>query len=312
MRFAAKIISLLLLLLSVDRAPAGQSSAVPSSAIAAAEPVHISFAGSFGDKPFACGQYYEDVGIKGARVTPADLRFFVSDVSLLAADGTATPVTLDQDGIWQYRSLALIDLEDATGACRNGNAAMHSEISGTVPQGRYVGLRFTLGVPFELDHIDDSDAPSPLNMTAMLWSWQNGYKFLRAEVSIAAIGEPGPSSSMHQTTGHQAKGASGFPVHVGSTGCVSKGPNSKPEQECKNPNRLVVTLPDFDAKRDAVVFDMGKLLAKADLSLNTRNTSPGCMSFESDPDCVGVMEALGLAYGGAPAKPQTVFSARPK
>ena len=126
MRFFAKVIPLLLLL-SFDRAPAGQSSAVASpSAAAAVEPVHISFAGRFGEKPFACGQSYEGVGSKRSTVTPSDLRFFVSDVMLLGADGTAVPVTLEQDGIWQYKSLALIDLEDGTGGCRNGNTAMHS------------------------------------------------------------------------------------------------------------------------------------------------------------------------------------------
>ncbi len=66
------------------------------------------------------------------RVVPADLRFFGSSVSLLTADGTAIPVSLDQGGVWQYQLLALIDLEDGTGACRNGNAALHAEISGTV------------------------------------------------------------------------------------------------------------------------------------------------------------------------------------
>jgi uncharacterized repeat protein (TIGR04052 family) len=305
-RFFARVIPLLLLL-SFDRAPAEQNSAVASpSAAAAVDPVHISFAGRFGEKPFACGESYEGVGSKGDTVTPADLRFFVSDVMLLGADGTAVPVTLEQDGLWQYKSLALIDLEDGTGGCRNGNTAMHAEVSGTIPKGVYVGLRFTLGVPFELDHIDDTTAPSPLNMTAMLWSWQNGYKFLRAEVSNVAPRSM-PSASKRKVTG-----SSGFPVHVGSTGCVSTGPHTSPDTECKNPNRPVVSLPVFDREKDAVILDVSKLLAQTDLSGNSRHTAPGCMSFEGDADCVGVMKALGISYGGVPAEPQVVFYARAK
>jgi len=303
MRSLFRALPLLLMSMPLSGAPIGQNAAGTSPPTSAEEIVHISFAGSFGDKPFACGQYYEGVGSNGATVTPSDLRFFVSNVALLAADGTPTPVVLEQDGVWQYRSLALIDLEDGTGGCRNGNAAMHAEISGTVARGNYTGLRFTLGVPFELDHIDDSTAPSPLNMTAMLWSWQNGYKFLRAEVSTRAR----QARSMAKATG-----AVGFPVHVGSTGCASTGPNSGPDHECKYPNRTVVTLPAFDATKDTVVFDMSKLLGRTDLSRNTQQTAPGCMSFPSDPDCIGVMQALGLVYGDLPAKPQVVFYAREK
>ena len=282
------------------------------------QPVRIQFQGRLAGKIFACGGQYEGVGSKATTVTPADLRFFVSQIELLRADGSTTPVTLDQDGIWQYKSLALIDLEDATGGCRNGNTAMHREATGTVASGAYVGLRFTLGVPFDLDHLDSSEAPSPLNMTAMQWSWQNGYKFLRAEVSPLAAqpttmatsamqpamsnGPSGKDAAMRTRTG-----ASGFPVHIGSTGCASTGPDSSPGTECKNPNRSVITLTQFDAAKDMVVFDLSKLLAHSDLSANSADTAPGCMSFEGDPDCVPIMQALGIPYGGSPAKPQVVF-----
>ncbi len=285
---------------------------------ATTQPVRIQFQGRLAGKTFACGTQYEGVGSKATTVTPADLRFFVSHIELLRTDGSATSITLDQDGIWQYKSLALIDLEDATGACRNGNSAMHREVTGTVAAGAYVGLRFTLGVPFDLDHIDSSDAPSPLNMTAMQWNWQNGYKFLRAEVSAvgpkpttmatAAMqpaktgGLPGKNAPMGVRTT-----ASGFPVHLGSTGCGSTSPESTPVEECKNPNRPVITITRFDAAKDIVVFDLGNLLAHSDLSANSPDTAPGCMSFEGDPDCTPIMEALGIPYGGSPAKPQVVF-----
>ncbi len=278
---------------------------------AATQTVRIQFQGRLGGQIFACGSQYEGVGSKATTVTPVDLRFFVSEIELLRPDSSATPVTLDQDGVWQYKSLALIDLEDATGGCRNGNSAMHREVTGTVATGTYVGLRFTLGVPFDLDHIDSSDAPSPLNMTAMQWSWQNGYKFLRAEVSPltprpATIAKTDGPSGAHALS-RMRTGASGFPVHLGSTGCASASPDASPGEECKNPNRSVISLTEFDAAKDIVVFDLSKLLAHSDLSANSADTAPGCMSFEGDPDCIPIMEALGIAYGGSPAKPQVVF-----
>jgi uncharacterized repeat protein (TIGR04052 family) len=279
------------------------------------QPVRIRFESRIAGKLFACGNRYEGVGSKASTVTPVDLRFFISNAELLSADGSSTPVTLEQDGIWQYKSLSLIDLEDGTGDCRNGNSATHAFVSGAISPGAYVGVRFTLGVPFELDHIESSAAPSPLNMTAMLWNWQNGYKFLRAEVAVVptattkaakpvATKKPKP-----QTMGRQP-GVSGFPVHLGSTGCGGPNPVAAPERECVHPNRLVITLPVFDAAKDVVVFDLGKLLARSSLSANSQHTSPGCMSFENDPDCVPIMQALGLPYGDSPAREQAVFYRR--
>ena len=291
-------------------AAAGSAQSPPDST----QHIEIAFAGRIGVKPFACGAQYEGVGTKKSTVTPQDLRFFVSDVELLDATGKAVPVTLDQDGIWQYKSVALVDLEDGKGACRNGNAAMHSALTGTVPAGQYAGLRFTVGVPFELNHGNPISAPSPLNMTAMFWSWQGGYKFIRAEVALAgnATNAVKPTAD-NQAPGHaEAPGdrtprSSGFPVHLGSTGCASASPTTGPAIECKNPNRVSVTLPVFNPATDVVVFDLGKLLGESDVTTNTPNTAPGCMSGENDPDCIPIMKALGLPFRSAPASPQVVF-----
>ncbi len=314
MRYLRQIVLLILFALLSTIGVRAQTAATAS------EPVRIHFEARLSNKVFACGSQYEDVGSKSSIVTPVDLRFFVSDVVLLRTDGPAIPVVLDQDGVWQYKSLALVDLEDASGGCRNGTPAMHAEVTGTVPEGSYVGLRFALGVPFEMNHIDSSAAPSPLNLTAMEWNWQNGYKFLRAEVSVVPA-KPSATlkpAAMQDSSGTKPpsqgqrmhRGASGFPVHVGSTGCAGTSPDAAPEGECKNPNRAVITLPEFDVAKDAVVFDMGQLLAHSDLSANSLDTPPGCMSFEGDPDCIPIMEALGIAYGGSAAKPQVVFYRR--
>ncbi len=280
------------------------SVAAGQTAPQAAQHVDIAFAGRIGGKVFACGSTYTNVGAGNTTVTPRDLRFFVSEMALVKADGAAVPLALDQDGLWQYKSVALIDLEDGTGGCRNGNAATHRVVSGTIPAGDYVGLRFTMGVPFELDHGDPLGAPSPLNMTAMFWNWQSGYKFLRAEVSVAGVAASSPENAKSRS--------SGFPVHIGSTGCASASETSPPASGCKRPNLVKVTLTRFNASSDVVVFDFDHLLAGSDVTRNEPNTPPGCMSFENDPDCIPVMKALGLPFRDAVAVPQTVFYAEPK
>lgn len=268
-----------------------------------AMPVHIQFAAQVGGEAFACGRSFKNIGTTSSTITPTDFRFFVSDVSLLRDDGTAVPVTLDQDGTWQYRNLALLDFEDGTGPCRNGNAAMNTEIRGVAPKGNYVGVRFTLGVPFELNHGDPTLAPSPLNITSMFWVWKAGYRFLK--IDMATSGQP--DKRLEYAAGNAAvdkERSVGFPVHIGSAGCVSASMTSPPTS-CKYPNRATVSLDHFALGHSVVVADLAALLKGSDVDVNAPNTAPGCMSEPADPDCVGVMQALGIS-GGA----QQFFSLR--
>jgi len=300
------------------------SSAKAQTDLSSTQHVEVSFTGRLAGKPFACGSQYESVGSKKSTVTPQDLRFFVSDIDLLDANGATVPVSLDQDGIWQYKSVALVDLEDGTGGCRNGNAAMHPAVTGVVPAGHYVGLRFSVGVPYELDHGDPLTAPSPLNMTAMFWNWQFGYKFIRAEVTALPVphaagngenAEPPAATgtgSASQVVDKSKRRSSGFAVHIGSTGCGNGSATVDPDHECKRPNRALVTLSQFDPAKDVVVFDLDRLLAESDVTENSPDTPPGCMSGENDSDCLPIMRALGLPYRDSPAVEQVVFYAEPK
>jgi uncharacterized repeat protein (TIGR04052 family) len=290
--------------------PALALAASPCVAQSRAREVRIAFDAQFAGKPFACGTTYDNVGSSHARVKPLDLRFFISQVELLTADGNSVALSLDQDGIWQYRNLTLLDFEDGTGSCLNGNAGINKQILGTVPEGKYTGLRFTLGVPFDLDHMAAASAPSPLNTTAMFWSWQDGFKFLRAEVAtvappreMPASRSPAPGSAM-SGMGH----ANGFPVHIGSTGCAIADFGDAPVKECVHPNRLTVTFRPFDTDHDTVVFDFAKLLAGIDLDSPSPSGSPGCMSFPGIEACAAPLRALGLPFDGTPAAEQTVFT----
>lgn len=275
---------------------------------AAKQKVSIQFTASVGAKAFDCKGIYENIGANHDTVKAQDLRYFVSEVELVKKDGTAVPVELEQDGVWQYKNLALMDFEDGTGGCSNGNAGMHKEVTGEIAAGEYTGLRFTLGVPFELNHLDATTAPSPLNMTAMFWNWQSGYKFMRAEV--APVGNP-QKDAAKPANGKPAMDKPwtyGFPMHLGSTGCASASRTTAPEKECEHPNRVVISFESFNASTDAVNFDLAKLLADASLSVSPTNPRPSCMSGLTQDNCVPVMRALGLPFRDAAAVPQVVFT----
>jgi len=61
--------------------------------------VRIAFRAQIGDAAFKCGTSYPGVGTSAATVTPTDLRFYVSAVSLIDAQGRRVPVQLIQDGL---------------------------------------------------------------------------------------------------------------------------------------------------------------------------------------------------------------------
>ncbi|PUB14884.1 MbnP family copper-binding protein [Yoonia sediminilitoris] len=268
--------------------------AVAASPALADQPVTINFAAEIGGAPFDCAQTYSGIGATGADIKGTDFRTYVSDLALVATDGTRVPVTLDQD-IWQYENVALLDFEDATGACTNGTSQTNTTVRGTVPNGTYTGVAFSVGVPFEMNHGDPTVAPSPLNLTSMFWNWRGGYKFVRIDMVPTNPAENGPK---------------GWFLHLGSTMCKAGSKTEAPTAVCGNPNLIEVAFDSFDPAANTIIIDPAAVVAEADLRHNTPETSPGCMSFPGDADCTTVMTRLGLPYGDIPASSQALFVKR--
>lgn len=257
--------------------------------------IAINFAAEIDGKAFSCAETYDGLGASSASVTGTDYRLFVSDAALVRADGALQPIALEQDGQWQLDGLALLDFEDGSHGCAGtGNADTNTTLRGTVPDGDYVGLSFTLGVPFEQNHIDPTLSPAPLNTTGMFWNWQNGFRFVRIDMVPTERAEDGPK---------------GWFLHLGSTQCAAESKTEAPTV-CANPNRVTVTFPGFDPAVNTVVIDPARVVADADLRVNSPDTSPGCMSFPGDADCTTVMSRLGLPFDGIAAGNQLLLSVR--
>ncbi|WP_246490938.1 MbnP family copper-binding protein [Chitinivorax tropicus] len=247
-----------------------------SGAAPALQTVNIRFLPTLAGQPASCGAPVEGQGLDQSVITLADLRMFVSDMALIDNKGKAVPVQLVADGVWQADSAAMLDFEDATGNCANGTVPQHRAVVGRVPAGRYRGLQFTVGLPARINHQDATLAPSPFNQTAMFWSWQAGYRFIKLELDVNKTGQ-----------------ADGFPIHIGSTGCQSDS-TTTPPTHCLQPNRVSVKLARFDPRLDQVQIDLSALLAQTRLQTQAPHTAPGCMAAVDDPDCEGVLSALGL------------------
>jgi uncharacterized repeat protein (TIGR04052 family) len=265
-------------------------SAVPAAAQTPLQPVEIRFDAHVGAEAARCGQAYTGIGIAKAGLRFQDIRVYVSAVRLIAADGKEVPVTLTPDDQWQNDQVTLLDFEDATGNC-NGSAGTNRVVRGTVPQGRYRGLVFEIGVPRAINHQDPTLAAAPLNVTGMTWPWRIGYKFIGIDLETTG-GSGGPNA------------ATGFSIHLGSTDCGDGPPMAPPRVACVNPNRPAYRLPRFDPARSVVVLDIGALLAGTDITVNAPKSASGCMAFPGDADCAAIFDRLGLAWAGKPSAGQ--------
>lgn len=245
----------------------------------------IPFRAVVGADPYVCGERYV---VNGTGIEGRDLRFYVSDVRLVTPEGEEMSLVLEQDGLWQYENVALLDFEDGTAGCRNGTPQTRDRITGIAPDGRYGAVRFVLGVPEHLNHINQATAPSPLSLTALFWSWNAGYKFLRAEVLSDGLPQ-------------------GFFVHLGSTRCMPEGRATAPATSCGNPNRLEVELPFDPDEADHVVFDFAALLEGTALAGGEETQRGACMSSPEDARCAPVFSALGLPFPDRETGEQRVF-----
>lgn len=252
----------------------GGSSSSASSGGGSTEKVTVTFAAKVSGAPFACGTTYEGLGADATKATLTDFRVYVHALRLVDGD-KETPVALDQDGVWQYEDLALLDFEDKKGGCSNGTTETNVTVRGTVPMGtKHDAVRFKLGVPFALNHADAATAPSPLNLSALFWNWQGGHKFVRIDATPEGAMKP-------------------FNLHLGSTGCDGD-PASGGVTACTNPNVAEIELTGFDAASKTIVVDYGALVATTKLAGPDGGGASGCMSGKTDPECGPIFERLGL------------------
>jgi uncharacterized repeat protein (TIGR04052 family) len=247
--------------------------------------VSLQFRAVVGDRPFACGQTYADIGTGASSFTPSEFRMFVHHVRLVSRSGQRVAVTLEQDGRWQNGDLAMLDFEDGSGPCSNGSPDLRTTIAGTVPDGDYVALEFEIGVPFERNHGDLAAQPAPLSVTRMFWSWNAGHKFIRLD------GRTGSNRN--------------WVLHLGSTGCAPSDAATSPPTACAQRNAVSIRLDDFDPARDEIVADVAGLYRGSNLEDNQPQTAAGCMSSPNDRDCGPIFRALGLPFNDVPAATQS-------
>jgi uncharacterized repeat protein (TIGR04052 family) len=258
--------------------------------------ITLEFRGLVDGAPFACGERYEGIGTSEETFEPLDFRLYLHGFELIAEDGERVPVMPVADQRWQRDQFALVDFEDGSGACATGSPSMHTSVELSNDAGTTVaGVAFRIGLPPESNHLDAATAPAPLNEPGMWWSWNGGYKYVRADVRTAA-GTP-------------------FYFHLGGTGC---GGDVASGFSCGYPNISEIALTDFDPATEQITVDLARLYDGVDIMAPVDyavDSVPGCMAFPGDPECPKMFAAIGLEFESSEsaAAAQTMFGteARP-
>ncbi len=266
-----------------------ESGSDSSSTGEALQEVTLQFAGRINGVDAACDTDFTGVGTAASDAQVRDFRMYVSNIRLVNGDGDEVELELEQDGVWQFENVALLDFEDGTGLCADtGNPDLNSTVVGMVPEGDYTGVRFDVGVPSELNHTDPNITDPPLNVLPMTWNWLAGRKFVRFDLLVDNF----PDDNF------------GWNTHLGSQGCMNgekPNPMEPPTEDCARPQRPAIALDTFDLETNTIVVDAGTLLGDVDVSGNLAG-APGCMSFfPADPamqdnDCADVFPNYGMDW----------------
>lgn len=225
----------------------------------------------FGEVP-NCDEPIEANQIKsGAMASLVDLRLYISNVKVLAVDGSPLPVFLTPDE-WQSTTVALLDFETGSGTCVGGTPLTNLSIRGKVSPGTYNGVRFDVSVPFEENHAADS---VPLDAPLMFRSAQFGHRFFKFDMLV----DETPWSA-----------------HVHSMECTSSG-TDQPASACNRPNRATIELFNMDPATDTVTIQLGSVIGALDPTQDTEGSPAGCQSDDlDDAECPTVFSSLGLSW----------------
>lgn len=134
-------------------------------------------------------------------------------------------------------------------------------------------IRFSLGVPFESNHLNPISQKSPLNLPSMFWVWQTGHKFMRLELA-----------------GNNKQ----WLFHLGSTGCQSASVMRAPKKACRYPNRFDFDIPieNNDGEQIALNIDLAALLKNVSLTAVS-----SCQSETDSMSCQQLFSNLSLEKG---------------
>lgn len=294
----------------------------PAGAAPAPVPFTLKFTAVDGSKPVDCTSRLAGFGPDGGdTVGLNDLRFYVSEVLFIGADGSSVPAKLDSNQFQLNQpagSVALVDLTGSSdGSCAQGSiqfgegtARTNFVVTGTNPMPDAKAVSFRIGVPQPLMQAavaatSAEDAPSPL--AEMYWNWAMGYRHFVFN---------------HTVDTADGKHGDGY-IHIGSVGCGPTESNALSDRpRCDYVNTPLVRLPLSDGKSLSIGVDVRAILADLQFvapvydqkTFAVIGEQPGTACHSGpEPDCDKVFATFGLSRetGEASATADKVFKVLP-
>lgn len=217
----------------------------------------LTFQLQFQQKTLTCQNSFLAKSLTSAESAPwfyQQALFFVSNLEQQTSSGEWLPIELASNS---YQSDGVVLIGDVCGDDIKNWQAKFSKPSLTGNS----KIRFTIGVPFELNHQNPLTQASPLNLSSMFWVWQTGHKFVRIE--------------LYQQTDDIEDS---WLFHLGSTGCSAVSPVRSPSKACRYPNRVDVEI-DFPSN-GKITIDLAQLLKQVKLGSDN-----SCQSSQENPSC---------------------------
>lgn len=246
---------------------------------------HLKFHASVGDliPDVSCDTPLSDLGSSKVSGELLDLAFFVHGLEFIRADGSTVLAELSESE-WQSQNVALLDFQNRSDSCAGELKPTNVSIQGRLADSEGItGVRFVIGMPSALNHIDPSTVKAPLNAANMFWSWQGGYKSMRVDISPeGGIARPGDPNFL----------GTNYFFHLGSTDCEGD-PIAGETVNCQRRNNPEIRLSDFNLNTSEITLDLQQLVSGLDLSIDNADT-PGCMSSTFDVECGMFFQNLGM------------------
>jgi hypothetical protein len=135
------------------------------------------------------------------------LQFFIHNIEIKTRENTWQPWVMETNA-YQSNNVALIG--EMCGEI-NEQSNWGLELNSLTESPDITDIRFTLGIPFSLNHLNPLTQASPLNISSMFWGWRGGHKFMRVELATKN---------------------DDWLFHLGSTGCKALSPVRAPNEQC--------------------------------------------------------------------------------
>lgn len=178
---------------------------------------------------------------------------YVSDIQVKLDDKWQS--LLMKNSPWQQNNVALIGMH-----CNENNdnnwtiSSEHSKLLSSATT-----LKFKIAVPFVQNHQNPLKAQGIYDNANMFWTWQQGYKSLRFDLS-------------------SSEGES-WAFHVGAIGCQSPSVLRAPKEQCRQPNIIDITVTDFDVNIPLTI-ELANILTGIEPSHENR-----CLSMPTQTIC---------------------------